>query len=85
MADFLKTEIYIDIIVDLHVAIRNNPEIPCMLYPISPNPSNFKTSKTTNGIVPLEVCETNKKEMWPGDAQPGMPISLSSFSILCLV
>ena len=50
-------------ILTLHVDIRNNPEILCTLYPDFANPSEFKSSKTTNRIVPLEVCETSKKEM----------------------
>lgn len=63
--DFL-IEFYIELIIDLHEAVRNNKDRSHVHFTISPNPLNFKTSKTSNTAVTLEVFETNKKEMWSG-------------------
>lgn len=60
--DFL-IEFYIELIIDLHEAVRNNKDRSHVHFTISPNPLNFKTSKTSDTAVTLEVFETSKKEM----------------------
>lgn len=80
--DFL-IEFYIELIIDLHEAVRNNKDRSHVHFTISPNPLNFKTSKTSDTAVTLEVFETSKKEMWSGrgGAQREIPTFLWTFCI----
>lgn len=58
---------FMEIIVNSHAVVRNNIEIPCRLYPVSPSDDilqNYRTKKSLTGIL-TKIQTTNVTSLSP--------------------